>query len=124
MNRTPGPYKQSRHGGYNIVGGTNERLVANCGGYSSNYEDSDAENKANFEFILKACNNYDSQQSLIAELVAMIEVIQWSGDRHTDREGCLYLRCPSCNNLDPVGHKPDCTLNKLIKKAKGVSNES
>ena len=58
-NHTPFPWKKGKYSETNITGGDKNRLVANTGGYQSNFEDYLPENIANANLILKVSDMYE-----------------------------------------------------------------
>ena len=46
------------------------RLVANAGGWSTNYDDSRSVNEANARFIVKTCNNHDALVGALKDIYA------------------------------------------------------
>jgi hypothetical protein len=100
MKTTPAPWTIK----YDTKFGPDDRLVANCGGYSTNADRGEhrLENIANAHLVSAALD-------LLVELRALLD----------NAESIGY--CPRCFRTWP-NHWPDCRLMAALDKAAGISS--
>lgn len=58
----------------------------------------------------------EAKRDAAEDLYAVVKAVEWSGDRNL----CI---CPSCGQLEHVGHAPDCTLAAALAKAEAPDAE-
>jgi hypothetical protein len=64
--------------------------------------------------VLESIQRVEERRLLFPELLAMLEELEWHGAKR-DR---TYV-CPKCGNFESEGHKSNCRIAALIRKAKG-----
>ena len=80
MRRTKGPW--TIYEGTHVMSG--DRLVANTGGYQTNFEDHVTENEANAELIAKAPEMYDQLASARAIMQRFVDKVDSGLARSTE----------------------------------------
>jgi hypothetical protein len=101
-NWTPGPWKIAH---FSVVG-KNDRLVANCGGYQTNFDEDKIQKESRANTLLI---------SAAPELYEAVKAVEWNGF-DSQENGDI---CPVCCKYKVEGHAHNCKLNAALKKARG-----